>query len=73
MAYCPAMTLREWLEANELTNTEFARRIGSQESTVRKWRLGLRRPRAEALVKVVQATGGQVTANDFFMTDESAA
>lgn len=70
------MTLREWLDANDLNNAEFGERIKRTAEAVRRYASGERIPDRETMPLIVDATAGQVTPNDFFGFDaapESAA
>lgn len=60
------MTLREYLQAQGLTQVEFASRIGVPVSTLNGWGLGRRYPRAQELAAIERETKGAVTARDFF-------
>ena len=61
------MKLAEYLEANQLTYAEFARRIGVRsDETVRRYVVEGRVPTPKIMEKIALATGCQVTANDFF-------
>lgn len=58
------MTLTKYLEANKITPLQFARQIGVDQITVYRWSKGHRFPRKH-IQKIMKATGGKVTANDF--------
>lgn len=60
------MTLAEWLEAEKVSNTEFAARITRTAEAVRRYANGERIPDKGTMPLIVEATGGKVTANDFF-------
>lgn len=60
------MTLDTWLTLNEISTTEFARRIGRQPSTVHKYRLKGRIPDASTMPLIVAESGGAVQPNDFY-------
>lgn len=61
------MTLSDYLKANELTLTEFARRIGTSHArTVERYAKGQQVPNREMMTRIVEVTGGAVTPNDFF-------
>lgn len=59
------MKLEHYIEANGLTHAEFANKIGVTASSVTRYLLGLRTPRKPTLLKIIAATNGMVTANDF--------
>jgi transcriptional regulator with XRE-family HTH domain len=60
------MTLREWMAREGLNNSDLGQRLGVAANTVSRWRNGVRRPRADELASICEATGGAVTANDFY-------
>jgi DNA-binding transcriptional regulator YdaS (Cro superfamily) len=51
---------------NRLTVAAFAATIGASEAAVGKWARGERIPRRAMMVRIQEATGGQVTAADFY-------
>lgn len=59
------MKLRTYLTANGIEAADFAVRMGVTGEAVRLWCADERTPRAEAMRKIVEATNGQVTPNDF--------
>jgi transcriptional regulator with XRE-family HTH domain len=59
------MTLREYLEEAQLSQAQFARRIGVRRQLVQRYVKG-RIPEKEILEKIALATGCKVTANDFY-------
>ncbi|WP_084398358.1 helix-turn-helix domain-containing protein [Henriciella aquimarina] len=60
------MTLADWLTKNNLSDADFADRIGVSRQALHRYKTGARRPHADILTEIVKHTGGQVTANDFF-------
>lgn len=59
------MLLKEYLLMEKLSVAVFAKRIGTTRMQV--WRyLNGAIPRPEAMARIVGATGGQVTPNDFY-------
>lgn len=64
------MKLDAYLRREKLTDAEFGQRVEASQHTVRKWRRGERKPR-EHVSRIVAATGGAVTANDFYEMDAS--
>ena len=60
------MTLKDWLTANDKNNAEFGAAIGRTAEAVRRYAGGERIPDRETMPLIVEATAGQVTANDFF-------
>ncbi|TXH32081.1 MAG: XRE family transcriptional regulator [Rhodospirillaceae bacterium] len=59
------MKLATYLENEKLTDAAFARLIGVERQAVGRYKLGERFPEKPILLKIYEATGGQVTANDF--------
>ncbi len=63
------MKLDEWLEANHLTVNRFAKNHNlCRESLYRYIRGGV--PRSNVAVKIVKATGGNVTLEDLGLSEE---
>lgn len=67
------MTLKEWLAANETSHVEFAKTIGRSAEAVRRYMNGERIPDRETMPLIVEHTGGDVTANDFFGIEPAQA
>jgi predicted transcriptional regulator len=61
-----AMKLAEYLERTSTSRHEFAKTIGVSKEAVRRYAYCGRVPTPEVMAKLIAATGGQVTANDFF-------
>lgn len=59
------MTLKEYLEDASLSISQFAEQIGVDDSTVRRYLLGTRRPSNKLIVEIARLTDSKVTANDF--------
>jgi transcriptional regulator with XRE-family HTH domain len=59
------MKLATYLESSELSDAAFARLIGVERQAVGRYKAGDRFPEKPILLKIYEATGGQVTANDF--------
>ena len=59
------MKLETWLATKGMRATEFARLAGLTDSTVSRLLSGKRRPEWATIDKIVAATKGEVTANDF--------
>ncbi len=64
------MTLSEYLQANGLRQEEFAARMGVAQATVSRWCNGLM-PRRAHLLRIIELTGGAVTA-EAFLEDRAA-
>lgn len=60
------MKLADYLERESETVARFAARIGKSAEAVRLYKKGLRKPREKTMRAIMDATGGSVTANDFF-------
>ncbi len=59
------MRLSEYLSLHRMSETAFAKHIGLSQAAVNRYCKG-RVPAPEALKAIIRATGGAVTANDFF-------
>ena len=64
------MKLPTYLKRKGLRIAEFAQEISVHEKTVSRYLSGKRIPSSEVLKRIVVATEGEVTANDFFSTDD---
>lgn len=60
------MTLSEYLQEAQIDRRQFAARIKVSNETVRRYLNGERIPDRKTMGKIALATGGKVTANDFF-------
>jgi predicted transcriptional regulator len=60
------MTLAQWLRLASVSQADFARMIGVTQATVCRYAAGARIPRRAMMARIEQATGGQVTAADFY-------
>jgi DNA-binding transcriptional regulator YdaS (Cro superfamily) len=61
------MRLSEYLDREGTTYVAFAERIGASHArTVERYAKGMRMPDATMMPRIVEATGGEVTPNDFF-------
>lgn len=67
------MKLKDYLSREGLTAKQFADRIGASSHGVEKWSRGERYPRQSIMARITAATGGEVTANDFFACDPTPA
>ncbi len=59
------MTLESYLKQHGLTQFEFAARVGCEQPTISRFING-RVPSPEMMTKILEATDGAVTPNDFF-------
>jgi transcriptional regulator with XRE-family HTH domain len=66
MVYRRAMKLDEWLIASGLSEREFALSIKRTQATVNRYRRAKRTPSPRDMVKILEATRGAVTPNDFY-------
>jgi transcriptional regulator with XRE-family HTH domain len=68
------MKLIQYLKENDLTDEEFATRVGgaATSGSVRKWKYGERAPRLPELVRIEEVTNGAVAARDFLPEQEPA-
>lgn len=62
------MKLAIYLKQANLTPAAFAEQIDTAEMTVYRYLNASRRPAQDILARIAAATGGQVTANDFYDT-----
>ena len=67
------MKLEDWLKANHVTQADFAAAVGVDQATISRLipaegKRQRRRPSFDLVEKIMRATDGAVTANDF-MTD----
>lgn len=60
------MTLKEFLTEAQIDRHQFAARINVSSESVRRYVKGERIPDKEIMGRIALATGGKVTANDFF-------
>lgn len=67
------MTLAEYLDAKRERPASFARRAGLKPSTLSLYLSGDRVPRPKFMARIVAATEGQVTANDFHTSTRGEA
>jgi DNA-binding XRE family transcriptional regulator len=71
----PKNKLGEYIRAQGITRSEFARRMGVSAQAVNRYCDGDRIPRLPQLRKIYELTGGDVTPNDFYCgpSERSAA
>jgi hypothetical protein len=67
------MTLSEYLDWKNLTETEFGSLIGRSQSAVNKLKNSKRRPDWETLTRIVAVTDGAVTWQDFVSSKDPPA
>jgi DNA-binding transcriptional regulator YdaS (Cro superfamily) len=67
------MNLRSFLSSRGLSEAAFGQTIAVSQAAVNRYVRGERIPAPRVMAKIVEATDGQVTANDFYgQTDEAA-
>lgn len=59
------MKLNDWIIKSEITNAEFASKVGVTRQAMWRYRMGERMPKPAVIAKIHEVTGGAVTANDF--------
>jgi transcriptional regulator with XRE-family HTH domain len=59
------MRLEEYLTGNRISRADFAVQIGVSVESVRRYLNG-RVPESSVMCKIIEATEGKVSANDFF-------
>jgi DNA-binding transcriptional regulator YdaS (Cro superfamily) len=67
------MKFLDYLRDRNISQTEFARRIGVPITTLHGWGSGRRLPPATALAIIERETEGAVTVHDFVPAPEAAA
>lgn len=60
------MKLRAYLDQHGLTNKQFAERVGVTGLSIGRYADEGRVPEPATMRKIIECTGGAVTANDFF-------
>ncbi|SEM69611.1 putative transcriptional regulator [Bosea lupini] len=66
------MNLASYLAQNKLKPTQFAARAGVPASTITRILSGARRPLFDTVVKISEATGGEVALSDFVQPADAA-
>lgn len=66
------MKLASWLKTNGISARDFAARIGTTEATVSRLKNARAQPSFELAEKILKATAGAVTPNDFLKLTSSA-
>lgn len=65
------MTLKEYLQKQNKNMHEAARELNFHPNDVRRYAIGEIIPRAERVKKIYEWSGGLVTANDFYFSNEN--
>jgi transcriptional regulator with XRE-family HTH domain len=60
------MRLQEYLTINRVSRAEFAQKIDVSVESIRRYLQTGRVPEPSVMEKIIEATEGKVTANDFF-------
>lgn len=61
------MQLSDWLAVSEIKADVFAKEIGVSEVAIYRYIAGTRRPQWDVMARIMKATRGEVTANDFLL------
>lgn len=64
------MKIKDFLKEEEITQKQFAEMVGCSQGLVAMWCNGMI-PRADMMTKILIATKGKVTANDFYYGDNN--
>lgn len=67
------MTLADYLADRKLKDSDFAETIGVSRMTLWRYKSGDRRPEWDVLKRIVHATDGHVTPNDFLDAPDAAS
>lgn len=65
------MKLTDYLSQHGVSDGEFAASIGVDRSSVSRMRRGITRPDWPTIERIIEATNGSVTANDFISSPQS--
>jgi len=60
------MKLETYLKMSEITDADFAEKLGVNVISVRRYLAGQRIPNREVMEAIARNTGGEVRANDFY-------
>jgi DNA-binding transcriptional regulator YdaS (Cro superfamily) len=63
------MKLKDWLTKTGIQPSDFAKTIETQPAAVSRYCAGTRIPEKEVMPRIVAATNGEVTPNDFYGVD----
>ena len=66
------MKLSDYLRDRDIDTASFAEAIGVSQAAVSRYANGLRFPRPKVMERIVKATRGKVTANDFMQSHAEA-
>lgn len=65
------MKLDDYLSREKLTDEAFGSLIGRNQSTVYRLRKGVTKPDWDTVARIIAATGGAVSADDFLQAEQS--
>lgn len=65
------MKLSDYMKSTNTAVREIAEKVGVSRMAVRYWADEKRMPRPELMKRIVEATNGEVTPNDFFLRVKS--
>lgn len=64
------MLLKKFLKQKKLTQKQFSERIGITSSAINQYCSGRRKPLPNIMERIIDATNGEVTPNDFYNIDK---
>jgi len=67
------MKITDWLTKNNISDADFAERIGVSRQALWRYKAGDRIPKRSILDRIKDETGGDVRPADFFSESEAAA
>ena len=67
------MQITDWLTKKDISDADFAARIGVSRQALWRYKSGERIPRPKILKRIQDETGGQVQPADFFAVQSEAA
>jgi transcriptional regulator with XRE-family HTH domain len=70
--YKTLMQLSDYMQAYNLTDKELAAKIGKHRVSISRYRRGLETPSPEVIKKLVELSGGIITANELLGIEQSA-
>jgi transcriptional regulator with XRE-family HTH domain len=59
--------LRRFREERQLSQADMAKLIGTTVASISRWETGERRPSSTMFPRIIRATKGKVTPNDFYL------
>ena len=65
------MKIKDFLSDEKITQEQFAEMVGVSQATVSRWCDGFQKPASSLMTKILIATKGKVTANDFYYGDNN--